>query len=321
MARYVVTGGAGFIGSHIVRALVARGDSARVFDDLSGGSRENLAGLEVGEPGSGAAVEFLVGDVADAEALARACRGVRGVFHQAALVSVPRSVEDPQESFRINVCGTFEVLRAARDAGAEAVVLASSAAIYGADETVPKVESMAPQPLSPYAGDKLTGETMLAVWGRSYGLRTVALRYFNVFGPRQSDDSPYSGVIALFARAALEGRQVTIHGDGSQTRDFVFVEDVVQANLLAMDARDLEPGSVFNVGSGSTVTIAELQREIGEAAGNFVEPILGPERVGDVRQSFADIGAIRQRLGYEPRVSRARGMAQTLAWIRERESR
>ena len=318
MALYLVTGGAGFIGSHIVHALLARGDRVRVLDDLSGGRMHNLEGREVGQAGSGAPVEFLQGSVDDAEAARNACEGVQGVFHHAALVSVPRSVEDPGLSFRINVQGTFELLRAAAAGGAERFVLASSSAIYGEDETVPKVESMAPDPVSPYAGDKLTGETMLQVWGRSFGLGTVALRYFNVYGPRQADDSPYSGVIALFARAALEGRQVKIFGDGLQTRDFVFVEDVVQANLLAMDARDLAPGARFNVGTGEAVTIRDLYDEIADIAGSGVEPLHEEGRKGDVRHSRADITAIHSSLGFTPRVARREGLERTVRWYGER---
>ena len=319
MALYLITGGAGFIGSHIAEALVARGDRVRVLDDLSGGRRENLAFAEVGEPGSGAPIELLVGSVSDRAAGESACEGVEGVFHEAALVSVPLSIESPEESFRINVRGTFEMLRAAHAAGVSGFVMASSAAIYGSDETVPKRESMAPAPVSPYAGDKLTGETMLQVWGRSFGLKTVALRYFNVFGPRQADDSPYSGVIGLLARKRLANEPVTIFGDGEQTRDFVYVGDVAQANLLAMDA-DLGAGfSVFNVGTGSSVSINQLYRQVAEVlaeSGGGDQPDHGPERVGDVKHSRADIESIRERLGYEPRVAWTEGLARTLDWYR-----
>jgi UDP-glucose 4-epimerase len=318
MALYLVTGGAGFIGSHLVHALVERGDRARVLDDLSSGRRSNLAPLEVGEAGSGAPVELLEGDVADPDAAGRACEGVRGVFHEAALVSVPRSVEEPEESFRINVRGTFQLLEGARRGGAEGFVLASSSAVYGMDEELPKRESMTPQPASPYAGDKLTGETMLGVWGRVYGLNTTSLRYFNVYGPRQADDSPYSGVIALFARSCLARTPVTIFGDGEQTRDFVFVEDVVRANLAAMDGGDAGggPGRVFNVGTGSRVSINELYREIAARTGMDEPASHGPARAGDVRHSQASIEAARSGLGFEPRVPWAEGLSRTMDWYR-----
>ncbi len=323
MTLYLVTGGAGFIGSHIAEALVARGDRVRVLDDLSGGKRENLAFAEVGEVDSGAPIELLVGSVSERADVERACVGCAGVFHEAALVSVPLSVESPDESFRINVRGTFEVLRAAHAAGATGVVMASSAAIYGDDPTVPKRETMTPEPVSPYAGDKLTGETMLQVWARSFGLETVALRYFNVFGPRQADDSAYSGVIALFARKCRANEPVTIFGDGEQTRDFVYVGDVAQANLRAMDARRGVGFSVFNVGTGRSVSIRELYQAVAEdvaradgRGGSVDDPKFGPARVGDVKHSRADIQAIRTELGFEPGVSLSEGLARTLDWYR-----
>ncbi len=314
---FLVTGGAGFIGSHLVTALVRRGDRVRVLDDLSSGRRENLAHLELGDVDSGAPVELLVGDVADPAAALRACQGVEGIFHEAALVSVPRSVERPSESFSANVAGTFRILEAARQAGVRRLVFASSSAVYGLGERVPKVESMAPSPASPYAGDKLTGETLLGVWTRTYGLITVALRYFNVFGPRQADDSPYSGVIALFARALLSKRPATIFGDGEQTRDFVFVEDVVRANLLAMDS-DLGGGEVFNVGTGEARSINALYRQMADLLGSAVEPRYAPARTGDVLHSRASIELIRSRLAFEPRVPWTKGLEQTLDWYRAR---
>ncbi len=317
MAAYLVTGGAGFIGSHLAGALVRQGDRVRVLDDLSGGTHENLAHLEVGAAGSGAPVEFVRGSVADPVAVSRACEGVQGVFHHAALVSVPRSVERPEESFESNVTGTFQVLEGARRAGVRRVVFASSSAIYGEDERIPKDESMPPCPASPYAGDKLSGETLLATWSRTYGLSTVALRYFNVYGPRQADDSPYSGVIAIFARRLLAGEPVTIHGDGEQTRDFVFIDDVVRANLLAMDAA-LEGSAVFNVGTGSSVAIRALHGEMARLAGCGAEPRFAPGRAGDVRHSRASIDLIRARLGFEPRVPREEGLGATLDWYRLR---
>jgi nucleoside-diphosphate-sugar epimerase len=318
LADYLVTGGAGFIGSHLASALVARGDRVRVLDDLSGGSPENLAHLEIGAPGSGAAVEVVRGSVGDPAAVDLACRGVEGVFHHAALVSVPRSVEDPELSFETNVIGTFQVLEGARRAGVKRLVFASSSAVYGEDERVPKDESMSPSPASPYAGDKLAGEALLAAWSRAYGLATVALRYFNVYGPRQADDSPYSGVIAIFARRLLAREPVTIHGDGNQTRDFVFVEDVVHANLLAMERARAGTAAVYNVGTGESVSVRELARELAYLAGATAEPRFAPARAGDVRHSRASIERIHSELGFEPRVPRSDGLARTLAWYRER---
>ena len=311
MALFLISGGAGFIGSHIAQALVARGDRVRVLDNLSSGRLSNLEPHRVGTIGSGAPIELIEGEVFDPAVVAKACAGVRGVFHQAALVSVPRSVEHPELSFQINVDGTFQLLEAARQAGVERFVLASSAAIYGADPSLPKREEMSPAPLSPYGGDKLIGETMLAVYGRSYGLKTVSLRYFNVYGPKQADDSPYSGVIAIFAKAALEKRRVQIHGDGEQTRDFVFVEDVAAANLLAMGA-EVEPGRVFNVGAGASISIAGLQRLIGLEAGFPEQPEHLPGRDGDLRHSLASIDRIRGELGFSPRVGFEEGLRRTL---------
>jgi UDP-glucose 4-epimerase len=318
VSLYLVTGGAGFIGSHLAGALVARGDRVRVLDDLSSGRRENLAGLGLGEEGSGAPVELLTGDVTDPLAVGRACRGgVQGIFHEAAQVSVPASIQDPVKSYETNVMGTLCVLEGARAEGVERVVFAASSAAYGDDPALPKQEEMAPRPLSPYASGKLAGEALLAVWGRVYGLRTVALRYFNVYGPRQADGSPYSGVIALFARAVLEGRSPTIFGDGEQTRDFVFVEDVVQANLLAMEGT-LEPGAVLNVGTGRSVSINELYSRLASLAGFAGQPRYQPARAGDMRHSRASIERARGWLGFEPRVGLQEGLARTLDWYRAR---
>jgi nucleoside-diphosphate-sugar epimerase len=317
MSLYVVTGGAGFIGSHLVDALIARGDRVRVLDDLSSGARANLADHEVGEPGSGAPVELIHGDVRDPRAANLACAGATGVFHEAAQVSVPRSIEDPAESYAVNVTGTLVVLEAARRAGVRRVVFAASSAAYGDSEVLPKHEGLPTQPLSPYSSGKLAGEEMLAVWGRAYGLRTVSLRYFNIFGPRQADDSPYTGVIAIFARALLEGRPARIHGDGGQTRDFTFVANAVDANLLAMRA-DVEPGSVFNVGVGERLTILELYREMAGILGVEREPEFLPARAGDVRHSLASLDRIRAGLGYDPRVDLRAGLRATLDWYRSR---
>jgi nucleoside-diphosphate-sugar epimerase len=317
MSLFVVTGGAGFIGSHLVDALVARGDRVRVLDDLSTGRRENLAAHAVGEPGSGAPVELVRGDVRDPRAARQACEGAAGVFHEAAQVSVPRSIEDPLESYAVNVTGTLVVLEAARRAGVRRFVFAASSAAYGDSAELPKHEGLPARPQSPYASGKLAGEEMLAVWGRVHGMRTVSLRYFNVFGPRQLDDSPYTGVIAIFARALLEGRPVQIHGDGEQTRDFTYVANAVEANLLAMEA-ELEPGAVFNVGTGERLTILGLYREMARILGVERAPEFAPARAGDVRHSLASLERIRGGLGYEPRVDLRAGLTSTLEWYRTR---
>lgn len=308
MAQYLVTGGAGFIGSHVVRALLARGDRVRVLDDLSTGRLENLAGLDV---------EFVRGSITDAAACEAACVGMTGVFHEAAQVSVPRSVQAPRESYAINVTGTLNVLEGCRAAGVRRVVFAASSAAYGDTVELPKVETMTPRPLSPYASGKLAGEDLLRVYGSLYGMNTVALRYFNVFGPRQVDDSPYTGVIAIFARALLEGRRPTIYGDGRQSRDLTYVDNVVAANLAAMQ-RDLEPGTVVNVGSGERTSILDLYRAMAELVGSDLEPVFAPERAGDVRDSLASIERARSLLGYAPKVGWREGIARTVAWYRER---
>ncbi len=308
MAQYLVTGGAGFIGSHLVRALLARGDRVRVLDDLSTGRAENLAGLPV---------EFVRGSIVDPAACEAACAGIAGVFHEAAQVSVPRSVQAPRESYQINVMGTLNVLEACRAAEVKRVVFAASSAAYGDTVELPKVETMTPRPLSPYASGKLAGEDLLRVYGSLYGMRTVALRYFNVFGPRQVDDSPYTGVIAIFARALLEGRRATIFGDGAQSRDLTYIDNVVAANLAAME-RDLEPGTVVNVGTGERVSILEIYRAMAELMGSDLEPVFGPVRAGDVRDSLASIERARALLGYAPRVGWREGIARTVAWYRER---
>jgi len=309
MPTYLVTGGAGFIGSHIAEALSARGDRVRVLDDLSSGRLENLEGL---------GVEFVRGSLCDAAACRTAVAGVTGIFHEAAQVSVPRSIEDPQASYATNVQGTLQLLEAARAAGVARVVFAASSAAYGNSETLPKIETMLPQPLSPYASGKLAGEHLLRAYASSYGMRTVSLRYFNVFGPRQADDSPYTGVIALFVHALLRGEQPVIHGDGLQSRDFTYVSNVVDANLAAMQ-RDLdEPGTVMNVGSGSRTTLRELYEALSEELGVRIEVRHAPARAGDVRHSQASIEKARALLGYEPRIGWREGLKRTVAWYRAR---
>jgi len=319
MGAYLVTGGAGFIGSHIVEALVRRGDRVRVLDDLSTGLLENLQPFGVGDVGSGAPVEFLHGTITSAAACRAACESVDAVFHEAALVSVPRSFENPLQSYETNVMGTLRLLEAARHGGARTFVLASSSATYGDSPSLPKHEDMLPEPLSPYASGKLAGEHLLRVWGRTHAMKTVSLRYFNVFGPRQRDDSPYTGVVALFARALLEGKPSTFQGDGEQTRDFTYVANVVHANLLALE-RDLEPGTVINVGGGDRISIRAMYRAMARIAGSTLEPIHAPARVGDVRDSAAALERARALLGYSPRVAWEDGLATTMDWYRSRLS-
>jgi UDP-glucose 4-epimerase len=319
MGVYLVTGGAGFIGSHLVHALVERGDRVRVLDDFSSGRLENLAGLDVGETGARCDVELVRGSITNPVHCRRACAGVEGIFHEAAQVSVPRSIEAPIDSYEINVMGTLRLLEAARTSGAARVVSASSSAVYGNTPTLPKVESMPPDPLSPYASGKLAGEALLRVYGEAYGLRTISLRYFNVFGPRQLDDSPYTGVIALFARALLDGRAPTIFGDGEQTRDFTYVENVVQANLQAMQST-APPGTVINVGSGTRASINDLYRDVKAMIGSKIDARHAPARAGDVRDSLASIERARELLGYRPNVSWREGLERTVAWYREQHA-
>ncbi len=315
MPLYLVTGGAGFIGSHLVHALVRRGDRVRVVDDLVTGRRSNLDGLEVGGVGTGAPVEFLRGNVTDARVCHAACEAVDGVFHEAAQVSVPRSVADPEASYEVNVMGTLRLLEAARRLEVPRFVFAASSAAYGDSDELPKHEDMLPKPLSPYASGKVAGEHLLRVFGETYGLRTVSLRYFNVFGPRQADDSPYTGVIAIFARALLAGRPITIHGDGKQTRDFTYVDNVVDANLRAME-RKLPAGVVINVGAGERISLSELHRAMADSPGVKSTPAHGPAREGDVRHSLASLDRARELLGYEPRVTWRDGLARTMDWYR-----
>jgi nucleoside-diphosphate-sugar epimerase len=319
MPIHLVTGGAGFIGSHLVSALVARGDRVRVLDNLVTGKLENLGHLVLGPVGSGAPVEFLQGDITDLVAAREACRGVTAVFHEAAQVSVPQSVKDPAKCYAINVGGTLTMLEAAREEGVRRFVFAASSAAYGDTEELPKHEGMLPRPLSPYASAKVGGEHLLAVWAHVHGLKTVSLRYFNVFGPRQVDDSPYTGVIAIFAKALVEGRQPTIYGDGEQTRDFTFVDNVVHANLLAAE-RDLPAGAVVNVGSGSRITINQLYRAMAEQLGSSLTPRYAPPRAGDVKHSVASLERAREWLGYGPKVDWRAGLERTVDWYRVRLS-
>ncbi len=307
MARYLVTGGAGFIGSHLVEALRRRGESVRIADDFSTGLRENV-------PPDGS-VELVEGDLADPAVARRAVAGCEFVLHQAAIPSVPRSVKDPSTSHRANINATLEVLLAARDAGVSRVVYAGSSSAYGDTAVLPKREDMRPNPLSPYALQKLVGEQYCQLFTRLYGLETVTIRYFNVFGPRQSPSSPYSGVISLFIKGVDEGVRPTIHGDGRQTRDFTFVTDVVNGVLRACEAKDAS-GEVINVANGGRVSLLELVRVLQSIMGSNLEPVLGPPREGDVRDSQADIFKARKLLGFEPVVPFDEGLRQTVAWYR-----
>ncbi len=308
MAAYVVTGGAGFIGSHMVEELVRRGERVRVVDSLVTGKRRNLAAVE-------SSIEFIQGDLADAAVARQAVAGMDYVLHQAAIPSVPRSVADPVTSHRSIVDATLNVLVAARDAGVKRVVYAGSSSVYGNQPTLPKHEGMMPQPLSPYALQKLVGEQYGQIFTALYGLETVSTRYFNVFGPRQDPSSPYSGVISVFARAVVSGRVPTIHGDGEQSRDFTFVANVVDGVLKACHAPGAA-GQVFNVATGGRISLNQLFGVVQALAGSHITPVHGPERVGDVRHSQADISRARAVLHYEPTVSLEEGLAQTIAWFR-----
>ncbi|MEP6655546.1 MAG: SDR family oxidoreductase [Myxococcales bacterium] len=303
----LVTGGAGFIGSSIARALLARGDRVRVLDNFSSGRRENVQGL--------AGVELLEGDILDDAALGAAVRGVSLIFHQAAISSVPLSVADPLSSNEANATGTLKVLQAARQAGTRRVVYAASSSAYGDTPTLPKVETMATAPLSPYAVAKLAGELYCQAFHKVYGLETVALRYFNVFGPRQDPRSHYAAVIPRFATAALKGQPAVIYGDGEQSRDFCFIEDVVAANLLAAEASDAA-GRVFNVARGEAVSINQVLDMLEQIVGRPIARRHEPARSGDVRHSRADISAAREVLNYRPLVTFAQGMHKTVDWFR-----
>jgi UDP-glucose 4-epimerase len=304
-----VTGGAGFIGSHLVAELTARGKRVRVLDDLSTGQRANLANVAP-------APDFIEGDVADPGVAARAVAGVDIVFHLAAVASVQRSVEDPAATHRVCATGTLQVLDAARRAGVRRVVYAGSASAYGLPSGEVQAEDDPIDPLSPYAVAKLAGEHYAQAFTASYGLETVRVRFFNIFGPRQRPDSPYSGVIALFVAALTEGRTPTVFGDGLQSRDFTYVADAVQALIKAAEAPGVS-GRVYNIGTGTSVTLLDLIAQLNRLLGTDCRPQHGPARAGDIRHSRADIRRARTDLGYEPAVSLEEGLRQTLRWYRE----
>jgi UDP-glucose 4-epimerase len=297
--RALVTGGAGFIGSHLVERLAQEGHEARAFDNLTTGKRENLAHVP--------SAELVVGDIRDAHALGRAMEGCDVVFHQAAIVSVPYSVEHPHESLDVNLRGTLNVLEAARHAKTRRVVMASSAAVYGEDPELPKRESMTPSPISPYGLEKLASEHYLSMWSKLFGVETVALRYFNVFGPRQDPSSAYSGVISVFVDRILRGAPLTIFGDGEQFRDFVYVANVVDANLLAATRPNVS-GRSYNIGCGGRTTLNELAQMLGRIAGAAVAPKHEAPRAGDIRESIADISRAREELGYAPKIGVEEGL-------------
>lgn len=307
MALYLVTGGAGFIGSHLAEELVCRGEQVRVVDSLVTGTRRNLAHLS--------RIDFIDGDLADLDVARRAVDGVDVVLHQAAIPSVPRSVQDPITSHRANVAASLNVLVAARDAGVKRLVYAGSSSVYGDAPTLPKLEAMPTAPLSPYALQKLVAEQYCQMFTRLYGLETVTTRYFNVFGPRQDPSSPYSGVISLFISALCEGRQPTIYGDGEQTRDFTYVANVVDGVLRACHAPGAA-GEVINVATGGRISLNQLFRAVRDLVGAQVEPMYAAARQGDVRDSQADIQKAGRLLGYEPTVSFDEGVRKTLEWYR-----
>jgi UDP-glucose 4-epimerase len=302
MTAVLVTGGGGFIGSNVVRALLERGDDVRVLDNFSTGSRGNLEGLEV---------EVVEGELRSYERVHNAVRGVEVVYHLGALGSVPRSVQDPLTSSAVNVEGTLNVLLAARDEDVRRVVYSSSSSIYGSSGTLPRTEAMAPDPISPYGVAKLAAERYCVSFSRVYEqFETVVLRYFNVFGPRQSPFSQYAAVVPLFITRVAAGEPVTVHGDGEQSRDFTFVSNVVDATLRAADAPDAN-GRIFNVAAGRPATVNELAETIGRVVGKPVDVRHGPERPGDVRDSWADVSEARTVLGYEPAVGLEDGLRAT----------
>jgi len=308
MARFLITGVAGFIGSSLAHRLVEEGHEVSGIDNLSTGNLENLADIR-------SSINFEEIDLRDADSVRAACKGVEYVMHQAAVASVPRSVKDPQGSHESNVNGTLNLLIAARDAGVRRIVYAASSSAYGDQPTQPKHEEMAPSPLSPYAVQKLTCEYYIQSFYHSYGLEGVCLRYFNIFGPHQAADSPYSGVIAQFIHKMMEGTTPTIFGDGLTSRDFTFIDNAVNANLLACQApSSVATGRVFNVGTGKSRTLNEVYAGIAAALGFKQLPQYGPERVGDVKHSLASIERAQKELGYAPRADFYEGLEKTVAW-------
>ena len=311
--RYLVTGGAGFIGSNTVDELVRRGHSVVVLDDLSSGKEDNLAEIRN-------KITIIKGSITDIEVVRKAMHEAEYVLHLAARTSVPRSVKDPIETNKINIDGTLNVLVAAKELKVKRVVFAASSSAYGETPTLPKVETMQPEPISPYGVTKYVGELYGQTFGRCYGLENVALRYFNIFGPRQDPGSPYSGVLAKFCASFLEDSQPVVFGDGEQTRDFTYVDNAVQANLLACEAPNVS-GKVFNVGVGGRVSLNEVLRELKRITGKTLETKYEPPRDGDIRDSQADISQAQEFLGYQPQVTFEGGLARTFEWYRETQAK
>ena len=308
MARYLITGIAGFIGSSLARALVDQGHEVSGFDNLSTGNLENIAPIRD-------SINFQIMDLQDKDGVRDACKGIDYILHQGALASVPRSVKDPLSSHESNINGTLNLLLAAKDAGVRRIVYAASSSAYGDQPTQPKHEEMLPMPLSPYAVQKLTCEYYIQAFHRVYGLEGICLRYFNIFGPRQAADSPYSGVIAQFIFKMLAGETPTIFGDGSTSRDFTYIDNAVSANLLACQApREVATGRVFNIGTGKSKTLNEVYAGIASIVGFSESPIYGPPRAGDIAHSLASIDRASKELGYRPKADFYDGLEKTVAW-------
>jgi nucleoside-diphosphate-sugar epimerase len=310
MSKYLVTGGAGFIGSHIAEELIQRGHDVRIIDNFLTGKRENIASFSDN-------IELIEGDIRDMDTCRKSLEGADFVLHQAALPSVPRSIEDPILTSEINIEGTLNLLVASRNAGIQKFVFASSTSVYGDDPRLPKKEGMEGAPLSPYAVSKIAGEKYCQVFSQIYGLPTVCLRYFNVFGPRQDPFSQYAAVIPNFITKVLKGESPTIFGDGEQSRDFTFVSNVVEANFLAAEARDVT-GEIFNIACGEKTSVNSLAKKINTLMGKDISPVYDEPRPGDIRHSLADISKAREMLKYEPLVFLDEGVEKTIRWYQER---